>query len=223
MVDASAGRPSDNNRILALKIIDDQIQRKLAMKRGPRKKIKQAVERLFRYASYRVLNRPKVRVKPYDGSSMLGADEFKRDIADGIAKYVQLLRSRGLQIHTVIVLGSRVKGRWKPTSDVDVTIISSKLPPQKEGFSVRKLLGIGSGSVLSDKPLSLGIEPSGCCSKDEFIERIENLNVEALDALYYGLVFYDDGFWKKARQKLRETEQKYQLSRSEMRKKLQYV
>ena len=116
-----------------------------------------------------------------------------------------------------------MKGSWKPTSDVDVTIISSNLPAQKDGFSIKKLIGIGSDSVLSDRPLSLGIEPSGCCSRSEFLKRIENLNVEALDALYYGLVIYDDGFWKEAKLKLKELETTYQLNESEMRKKLQGV
>src|SRR3972149_8517731 len=204
----------------AMSIIDRQIQKKLAMKRGVKKKVKQTVERLFRMVSHRVFTGSDSKVARYTGSSRLGADESGRDMADGVSRYVKLPRDRGLLLNVVIVLGSRAKGSWKPSSDVDVTIIASNLPEQSEGFSLKKLLGVGSASMLSDRPLALGIEPSGCCSKQEFLKRLEALDIQALDALYYGIVLYDDGFWKEAKTKLREVEQRYKLDKAEMRMKL---
>ena len=105
MTGTAAKRSAEINHIQALKIIDGQVQRKLAMKKSWRKKLKQTVERPFRHASYRVISRPRMQIEQYNGSSALGADEFRRDIADGVTKYVDLLKKRGLQIHTVIVLG----------------------------------------------------------------------------------------------------------------------
>ena len=64
---------------------------------------------------------------------------------------------------------------------------------------------------MSDRPLYLGIEPSGCCSKEEFLERLRSFDIQALDAIFYGRVIYDDGFWDVAKAQYTEIECKYGL------------
>jgi hypothetical protein len=74
------------------------------------------------------------------------------------------------------------------------------------------LLNLKRCIILSDRPLYLGIEPSECCSKDEFLKKLEMFDINALDALLHGRVIYDDGFWLKAREKGKEIMSKHGLS-----------
>ncbi len=206
-----------------MRSIDAQIRKKLAMKRGIKKQIKVSLERLSKKVYRRFLYRSRIPLPEYDGTSSLGYDELGRDIARGVLKYIELLQARGLDINTAIVLGSRAKGCWKPSSDTDITIICSNLPEQKEGFLVNKFLGFKSSRLLSDRPLCLGIEPSGCCSKQEFLRRMEKFDIQVLDAFYYGRVFYDDGFWLEAKKKFSGIEKQYGLNEAEMKRKLRPI
>jgi predicted nucleotidyltransferase len=103
----------------------------------------------------------------------------------------KLLKNRKLHIHTVVVLGSRVKRSWKPQSDVDVTIIAEGLPREATNILTRRLGILTRRIVLSDRPLYLGIEPSGCCSRQEFLDRLEQFDVTVLDAVFYGRLLFD--------------------------------
>ncbi len=209
-----------NSKASMFREIDEQVQKKLAMKRGIKKRIKAFLERFGRWTCYRIPSSSRVHVKHYNGSSSLGADEFGRDIADGVSKYLELLRRRGLKINTFIVLGSRAKGSWKPTSDVDVTIIGDNLPAGEKNSTIKRLLSIEGSWLRCPRSLCLGIEPSGCCSKQEFLRRIEQFDIQALDALCYGVVVYDDGFWHEAKRKLRQLETDYGFAEAELKKKL---
>jgi predicted nucleotidyltransferase len=146
------------------------------------------------------------------GNSLFGADELGRDVEDGLNRYIELLRKRKVQIHTVIVLGSRVKREWRPQSDIDVTVIASDLPTEGTAALTRRIGSLRRRILLSDKPLFIGIEPSGCCSRKEFLERLRRFDVSALDAVFYGRIIFDDGFWKKALEKYEEMDKEYALS-----------
>lgn len=199
--------------------VEKQIQKRLALKRGIRKKCEVFLERLKRQICYRILADSRIVIKKYDGSTPFGADEFGRDVADGISKYMELLKTRGLIVQTVIVLGSRVKGSWKPSSDIDITIISDNLPGNKKG-SFPKLFGIVGHEILSDKPLCLGIEPSGCCSRKEFLQRLKEFDIQVLDAIFYGQIVYDTGFWSEVKKEFRKLEREYGLSQLNLKQKL---
>ncbi len=214
---------NDEGKYLIMHNVDAQVRKKLAMKSGKRKKLKAFIERLVNRVHRGFLCRTRIHVRQYDGTSCLGYDQFGRDVAHGVSKYIELLKSRGLHLDTVIVLGSRAKGFWKPSSDVDVTIIGSNIPRQREGFLANKILGLKSSRLLSDRPLCLGIEPSGCCSKQEFLRRMEKFDIQALDAIYYGIVFYDDGFWLETKRKFHEIEKMYGLNEAEIKEKLLFV
>jgi len=200
--------------------VEKQVQRKLAMKKSYKKKIKVAIKRALRRIFYRTLNDPKIKVKNYRENSNFGYDEFGRDVEDGLLQYIKLLKSRKLQIHTVIVLGSRAKGSWTPQSDVDVTVIASNLPRERRNPLTKRLFGLRRKLILSDRPLYLGIEPSGCCSKTEFLERLERFDIQVLDAIFYGKVIYNDGFWRTVKMKYKEIEKKYGLEQIPLKEML---
>jgi len=150
----------------------------------------------------------------------LGIDDLGRDVASGLKEYLNLLLGRGVELHTLLVLGSRVKGRAKPESDVDVMIIASKLPgrssPELTNFP-QKILNIRRWLLLVDAPLFIGTQPSACCSKEEFLQWLKEFKIVALDAIYYGKVIYDDGFWKHVLNTSKEIEKRYKLNKSKLK------
>jgi predicted nucleotidyltransferase len=149
----------------------------------------------------------------------LGKDENGRDVACCLQYYVALLRKRKVKIHTLIVLGSRAKGRARSKSDVDVTLIASDLPgksiPEFTNFP-QKIMNIRRQMLLSDFPLLIGVQQSSCCSEAEFMQWLEEFRVIALDAIYYGKIIYDDGFWKRVKLIFAEMDNKYSLSDTEI-------
>lgn len=153
----------------------------------------------------------------------LGKDGYGRDVASGLQYYITLLRRRNVKIHTIIVLGSRAKGRARPKSDVDVTIIASDLPGKSiaefTNFA-QKIMNIKRYVLLSDFPLLIGVQLSHCCSKLEFMQWLTEFRVIALDAVYYGKIIYDDGFWKRVRRAFAEMDDKYSLSDTDIPKLL---
>lgn len=197
--------------------IEKQLQNRIPMKYGWRKKVKSTFWKAYTAVCYEVYGRPNWNRGTKKQNPDLGVDQFGRDVAEGMRTYVKLLKKRGFQIHTVAVLGSRVKGRWKPESDVDVTIIVSNVPKEK-GF-----LGLKRWLLLSDRHICMGIEPSGCCSRREFFHLLENFDLMAVDALYYGKVIYDDGFWVEVKRRFREMESKYELQKLSIKEMLFFV
>lgn len=201
-----------------------QIQRKVEnnvlMKKKVRKKIKKQLERAIRSVLIKIFSSSSMKVKRYDGTSHFGCDLYGRDVEDGLLKYIRVLMSRNVNVHTVIVLGSRAKGRWTPESDVDVTIIASNLPPEGKNIISKRFFDMVKRVILSDRPLYLGVEPSGCCSKDEFLRRLKNFDTQVLDAIYYGKVIYDDGFWKTVKDEYDRIKMVYELDDSLMKKLL---
>jgi predicted nucleotidyltransferase len=191
--------------------IEERVRKKVAMKRGYRKKLKKNLERLLRKFLSTIFSSPSVEVKRFNGDSSFGCDEYGRDIEDGLRKYINILKNRGIVLHTVILLGSRAKGLWTSRSDVDVTIIASNLPKERKNLLSKRLTNLKRRLILSDRPLYLGVEPSGCCSKEEFLERLRSFDIQALDAIFYGRIIYDDGFWDVAKAQYTEIECKYGL------------
>lgn len=204
-----------NEEIMAR--VKRQVARKMAMKRGYRKKFKQVIERQLRKILYQVFS-PKNAVAPcLQDSSIFGCDEFGRDVEQGLQQYVAILKSRGLKVHTVIVQGSRTKSSWKPESDVDVTIVANNLPKEGHNFLSFRLRDLRRRMLLSDRPLFLGIEPSGCCSCEEYLKRLERFDLQILDAILYGRVVFDDGFWSQAKLKYKELVKRNRLETAQLR------
>jgi hypothetical protein len=153
----------------------------------------------------------------------LGTDELGRDVASGLGEYVLLLLRRNVQLRTLIVLGSRAKGRSKPESDIDVIVIASNLPGRSSAELSnipQKILNIRRRFLLSDAPIFMGIQPSGCGSEEEFLTWLRDFKLSALDAVYYGKVIYDGGFWEQVLVEFRKIESKYRLNETNLKELL---
>lgn len=193
--------------------IKKQLQERIQMKYGWRKKVKSTLLKIYRTFFYQLFARSKWSTRAKIENLDLGIDQFGRSVAEGMLTYVELLKSRGFQVHTVVVLGSRAKGRWTPDSDVDVTVIAGNILG-KEGF-----LGIRNWYLLSDKPLFMGIE-SCCCSKEKFLRLLNDFDLMSLDSMYYGKVICDDGSWIELKKKFEEMEREYNLKKLSLKEML---
>jgi len=203
-----------------LQQIEFQIRKKMSMKKGYRKKMKVTLEKSFRALSHKIFSSLNSEIQRYSGNSMFGCDELGRDVEAGLQKYIRLLKRRGVQMHVVIVLGSRAKGKWGPQSDIDVTIIADNLPKEGRNVITKRLFDLRRRILLSDRPLYLGIEPSGCCSREEFLKRLRQFDIQTLDAVFYGKVIYDDGFWQIVQANYKELSQKYGLEKFPLKEML---
>lgn len=200
--------------LLALDCIKRQLRNRLQArarwkkwKKGPVAMLRRSLKKVL----YRLMGAQLGDVKVKSNLSM-GKDEFGRSVSHGLRSYIELLRGRGLKVHTVLLLGSRAKGHWKSRSDLDIIIVASELP---KGLR-RRLIKY---TVLSDIPLFLGIEPYGC-TRDEFLGKLEDLDLMALDAMYWGKIVFDDGFWVEATRKFEEVERDYALEKIQLRQML---
>lgn len=197
--------------------VQGQVERHVAMKNGLGKRVKDTFNWAVREILYRI-DASSGKVPRYRMASRFGCDKHGRDIESGLGEYVGLLRTRDSKLHTVLVSGSRVKGAWLPGSDVDVTIISDSLSSKSLGPISQRLYDLKVQIRYSDRPLNLGIVASCYYSKSEFIRSIEQFDFHALDALFYGKVIYDDGFWRVAMDRYKELERRYGLNRDRLKK-----
>jgi hypothetical protein len=110
-----------------------------------------------------------------------------------------------------------------PISDVDVTIISDSLSSKNLSAISRRLYDLKVQIQYSDRPLNIGIVASSYYSRSEFIRSIERFDFQALDALFYGKVIYDDGFWQVAMERYKELERKYGFNRDRLKKMVKRV
>ena len=149
----------------------------------------------------------KVRFNTFD----LGKDELGRDVMTELAKYIELLESRGFQVHTVVVNGSRAKQRHKRHSDVDLLVIGDN-PPK----------GLGKFLFFSDWPIVIGTQVIAC-TRGEFLRWLERLSLVAIDSMYYGKVVLDDGFWSMAKARFENIERTYQLRKKRLIERMRAV
>lgn len=200
------------DRELILQQIEDQIRRKLAEKRTWRKPVKGGLQKGLKTLLY-LLSKTRYTTRLPTASNLdLGADEFGRNVATNVCAYARLLRNRGVKLHTVLVLGSRAKARWSPRSDVDLVVIADDLPDlvYERWYFVR------------DSPINMGADVFAC-SRDEFLRYLEEFRILTLDAICYGKIVFDDGFWPKVVARFEELEREYRLERSHIRRILAAV
>lgn len=167
-------------------------------KKGPQT----TYRKIRRKIAYRMFGIRKFECKNNKLAFDLGVDDFGRDVAKGLSFYIQLLIRRGLKINTVVVLGSRAKGRCNPESDVDLIVIANNLPK-----------GLKRKMILSEAPLFMDIQPEGF-TVEEFFHELNNFNITILDAIFYGKVVYDNGFWFQVNKRFKEMEERYPLLRN---------
>jgi len=95
---------------------------------------------------------------------------------------------------TVILFGSYARGDYNLASDFDIIVISDRL----KGNPLRRTREL---YRLNEEFLPVDII---AYTRKEFLRALENLSPSALDAMKYGKVLYDDGFYKFAKRKFEE-------------------
>ena len=164
--------------------------------------------RLYRRLGYMMVGMKKFgHASGNETRSGLGVDEFGRDVGDLLHVYVNLLARRGLSFRTLLVLGSRAKGRWTPNSDIDVLLILKK-PSQK-----------WNKTALSAFPLFSDIYVE-CYTEEEIRKMMKTFSLTFLDAFYWGKTVHDDGFWFSITKEFSELEKKYKLPGSLLKSRM---
>ncbi|ACS91077.1 nucleotidyltransferase domain-containing protein [Thermococcus sibiricus] len=99
---------------------------------------------------------------------------------------------------TIILFGSYARGNYNLASDFDIIVISDKL----KGNPLERTRGL---YMLNEEFLPVDII---AYTRKEFLKALENLSPSALDAMEYGKVLYDDGFYNVAKKKFEELKKK---------------
>lgn len=107
---------------------------------------------------------------------------------DVLREFLDDLRSKGVDLRTVIVIGSRARGTWKTSSDIDLVVIV-----RSERDLKNVILGRNVG-IIDPKPYTIS----------EAKEALKNFDTTIIEALEYGLIVYDSGFWKHIAKEYKE-------------------
>jgi predicted nucleotidyltransferase len=129
-----------------------------------------------------------------------------------LANYIEQL-SKLTNIRAVVVIGSRARGNWKLSSDIDTIIIVDK-------------------AISYTELPSLGIVDPRIYTVEELFEAINSAEYELIEAFEEGKIIYDDGIWKemqktyegvKERLKIRRYKKGWKIhAESKTRKKLEH-
>ena len=99
---------------------------------------------------------------------------------------------------TIILFGSYARGNYNLASDFDIIVISDRL----KGNPLERTREL---YMLNEEFLPVDII---AYTRKEFLKALENLSPSALDAMEYGKVLYDNGFYKVAKKKFEELKKK---------------
>jgi predicted nucleotidyltransferase len=126
---------------------------------------------------------------------ILGIDIGKiwneRPAIEYLANYIEQL-SKFMNVRAVVVIGSRAKGNWKLSSDIDTIIVVDKaisyteLPP-------------------------LGIVDPRIYTVEELIDTVKAAEYELIEAFEEGKIVYYDGIWKETRKIYEEVKERLKI------------
>jgi predicted nucleotidyltransferase len=114
-----------------------------------------------------------------------------RPAIEYLVNYIEQL-SRLTNVRAVVVIGSRAKGDWKLSSDIDAIIVVDKaisyteLPP-------------------------LGIVDPRIYTVEELIDAIKAAEYELIEAFEEGKIVYDDGIWKEMQKAYEEVKERLKI------------
>jgi predicted nucleotidyltransferase len=212
----------DKEKKAIISKIEKQVFEHLIMKNSARKIIKNFLTKTRKLVLFNMYKNSMEEIKKYNYKSNYGYDMFGRDVEDGLNKYIGQLDKVKLKIRTIIVLGSRVKNRWTSNSDVDLTFVADNLPDKGNNIVSRRIYYSKINKILSDT-FFMGIEPSLCYSSKEFIAKLNDFDIHTLDAILYGKVIYDDGFWISVEREYAQIVKKYRLDPNILKEKILLV
>jgi predicted nucleotidyltransferase len=128
---------------------------------------------------------------------ILGIDIGKiwngRPAIEYLVNYIEQL-SRLTNVRAVIVIGSRARGDWKLSSDIDAIIVVDKaisyteLPP-------------------------LGIVDPRIYTVEELFNAIKTAEYELIEAFEEGKIIYDEGIWKEMQKTYEEVKERLKIHR----------
>ncbi len=126
---------------------------------------------------------------------ILGIDIGKiwngRPAIEYLVNYIEQL-SRLTNVKAVVVIGSRARGDWKLSSDIDTIIVVDK--------------------ALSYTELpSFGMVDPRIYTVEELIEAIKTAEYELIEAFEEGKIIYDDGIWKETRKTYEEAKERLKI------------
>lgn len=93
------------------------------------------------------------------------------------------LKVRKVDLKAVVVIGSRARDVWKPSSDIDLVIVVGGEE------DLRKILVAKNIGIIDPKPYTV---------KDLW-EALRGVDTTIVEALECGVVVYDDGIWRLLR------------------------
>jgi predicted nucleotidyltransferase len=128
---------------------------------------------------------------------ILGIDIGKiwngRPAIEYLADYIEQL-SKLTNVRAVIAIGSRAKGNWKLSSDIDAIIVVDK-------------------AISYTELPSLGIVDPRIYTVEEFFEAINSAEYELIEAFEEGKIVYDDGIWKEMQKVYEEVKERLKIRR----------
>jgi hypothetical protein len=110
-----------------------------------------------------------------------------------LANYIEQL-SKLTNVRAVVVIGSRARGDWKLSSDIDAIIIVDK-------------------AISYTELPSLGIVDPRIYTVEELIEAIRVAEYELIEAFEEGKIIYDDGIWKEMHKTYEEVKERLNIRR----------
>ena len=126
---------------------------------------------------------------------ILGIDIGKiwneRPAIEYLANYIEQL-SRLTNVRAVVVIGSRVRGDWKLSSDIDAIIIVDK-------------------AISYTELPSLGIVDPRIYTVEELFNAIKAAEYELIEAFEEGKIVYDDGIWKEMQKAYEEVKERLKI------------
>jgi predicted nucleotidyltransferase len=116
-----------------------------------------------------------------------------RPAIEYLANYIEQL-SKLTNVRAVIVIGSRARGNWKLSSDIDTIIVVDK-------------------AISYTELPSLGIVDPRIYTVEELIETINSAEYDLIEAFEEGKVIYDDGIWKEMQKAYEEVKERLRIRR----------
>jgi Nucleotidyltransferase domain. len=110
-----------------------------------------------------------------------------------LADYIEQL-SKLKNVRAVVVIGSRAKGNWKLSSDIDAIIVVDK-------------------AVSYTELPSLGMVDPRIYTVEELFDAIKTAEYELIEAFEEGKIIYDDGIWKEMQKTYEKVKERLKIRR----------